>query len=55
MQRLIMLAGVVCFALLTSTRVVAQVPPDPSNPNEAIPDAMTPPPYGEPINIETAK
>jgi uncharacterized protein GlcG (DUF336 family) len=50
-----MIAGVVCFALLTSTGVFAQVPPDPSNPNEAIPDAMTPPPYGEPINIETAK
>jgi glc operon protein GlcG len=55
MQRLIMIAGVVCLALLTSTGVFAQVPPDPSNPNEAIPDAMTPPPYGEPINIETAK
>jgi glc operon protein GlcG len=33
----------------------AQVPPDPNNPNENIPDALTPMPYGEPINIETAK
>jgi uncharacterized protein GlcG (DUF336 family) len=50
-----MIAGVVCVALLTSTGGYAQVPPDPSNPNETIPDAMTPPPYGETINIETAK
>jgi uncharacterized protein GlcG (DUF336 family) len=50
-----MIAGVVCVALLTSTGGFAQVPPDPANPNEAIPDAMTPPPYGESINIETAK
>jgi len=55
MRRLTMIAGVVCVALLTSTGGFAQVPPDPNNPNEAIPDAMTPPPYGEPINIETAK
>ena len=55
MRRLNMIAGVVCVALLTSTGGFAQVPPDPNNPNEAIPDAMTPPPYGEPINIETAK
>jgi uncharacterized protein GlcG (DUF336 family) len=50
-----MIVSVVCVALLTSTGGFAQVPPDPSNPNEALPDAMTPPPYGEPINIETAK
>ena len=55
MRRLNMIASVVCVALLTSTGGFAQVPPDPNNPNEAIPDAMTPPPYGEPINIETAK
>jgi Haem degrading protein HbpS-like len=30
----------------------AQVPPDP---NEAVPDAMVQPEYGEPINLETAK
>ena len=55
MRRLNMIAVVVCVALLTSIGGFAQVPPDPNNPNEAIPDAMTPPPYGEPINIETAK
>ena len=55
MRRLTMIAGLVCVALLASTGGYAQVPPDPNNPNEAIPDAMTPPPYGETINIETAK
>jgi len=34
---------------------IAQVPPDPNNPNEAVPEKMTFLPYGEPINIETAK
>jgi uncharacterized protein GlcG (DUF336 family) len=55
MHRLTLMAGALCVALLTSTGAFAQVPPDPANPNEAIPDALTPPPYGEPINIETAK
>jgi glc operon protein GlcG len=55
MHRLISLAGAVCVALLISTGAFAQVPPNPDNPNDAIPDALTPPPYGEPINIETAK
>jgi len=55
MTRLTMMAGALGVALLMSTGAFAQVPPDPANPNEAIPDAMTPPPYGEPINIETAK
>jgi uncharacterized protein GlcG (DUF336 family) len=50
-----MIAGAVGVALLTSTGAFAQVPPDPANPNEAVPDAMTLPSYGEPINIETAK
>ena len=55
MRGLTMMAGALCLALLTSTATFAQVPPDPNNPNEAIPEAMTQPPYGEPINIETAK
>ena len=55
MRRLTMLAGAVCVALTMSSGAFAQVPPDPSNPNEAVPDAMSPPPYGEPINLETAK
>jgi glc operon protein GlcG len=55
MRRLTMIAGAVGVALLMSTGAFAQVPPDPANPNEAVPDAMTLPSYGEPINIETAK
>ena len=55
MTRLTMMAGALGVALLTSTGAFAQVPPDPANPNEAIPDAMTQPAYGEVINTETAK
>jgi glc operon protein GlcG len=33
----------------------AQVPPDPNNPNEVIPDEYKYVPYGEPINLATAK
>jgi glc operon protein GlcG len=55
MRRLITLASVVCVALLMGTGAFAQVPPNPDNPNDAVPDALTPPPYGEPINLATAK
>jgi glc operon protein GlcG len=55
MHRLIALAGAACVATLISTGAFAQVTPNPDNPNDAIPDALTPPPYGEPINLETAK
>ena len=51
-----MMAGALCVALLTSLGAVAQVPPpDPANPNEAIPEASNSLPYGDTINIETAK
>jgi len=56
MTRLTMMAGALCVAFLTSTGAFAQVPPaDPANPNEAIPEASNPAPYGDAINIETAK
>jgi glc operon protein GlcG len=55
MRRLITVAGAACVALLISTGAFAQVPPNPDNPNDVIPDALSPPPYGEPINLETAK
>jgi uncharacterized protein GlcG (DUF336 family) len=55
MRHLITLAGALCVALLVGTGAFAQVPPNPDNPNDAIPDALAPPPYGEPINLETAK
>jgi uncharacterized protein GlcG (DUF336 family) len=55
MRRLIALACTACVALLIGTGAIAQVPPNPDNPNDTLADAMTPPPYGEPINLETAK
>jgi glc operon protein GlcG len=55
MSRLIALASTMCIALFISTGAFAQVPPNPDNPNDAIPDTLTPPPYGESINLETAK
>lgn len=55
MNRLTMMAGALCVALLTSTAAFAQVPPDPANPNETVAEAASAPPYGEPINTENAK
>ena len=54
-MRRVALLSIICFAFMTSAPALAQVPPDPSNPNETLPDAMTQPQYGEPINTETAK
>jgi glc operon protein GlcG len=54
-MRLLTMAGALGAALLMSSAAFAQVPADPNNPNEAIPDAMNPPAYGEPINTENAK
>ena len=55
MRRLTMLAGALGAALLMSSGAFAQVPADPNNPNENIPDTMAPMPYGEPITLENAK
>ena len=55
MRRLTMMAGAVCVALLTGTAAFAQVPPNPNNPNDTVADAASPPPYGEAINLETAR
>ena len=55
MRRSTLMAGAVCVALFTGTAAFAQVPPDPNNPNETLPEALNVPAYGEPINIETAK
>ena len=54
MRRLNVVAAA-CVALAMTSGVFAQVPADPNNPNENIPEAMNPPAYGEPINLETAK
>src|SRR5499427_6737485 len=55
MRRLSMSMAALCVVLLTGTVAFAQVPPDPNNPNETVPEAMSPTPYGEAINNETAK
>jgi len=55
MRRLTMMAGAIGVALMISSGAFAQVPPDPNNPNEAVPDAQPVTPYGEPISLETAK
>jgi len=55
MRRLTVLAGALGAALLLSSGAFAQVPADPSNPNEAVPDKATFTPYGETIKIAEAK
>jgi uncharacterized protein GlcG (DUF336 family) len=55
MKRLTMMAGALGVALMMSTGAFAQVPADPANPNENVPEAQPNTPYGEPINLETAK
>jgi glc operon protein GlcG len=54
-MRLTMMAGALGAALLMSTGAFAQVPPDPNNPNEAVPDQFNATPYGEPIKLADAK
>jgi uncharacterized protein GlcG (DUF336 family) len=49
------MAGALCAALMISTGAFAQVPADPNNPNENVPDKATYMPYGAPIKLETAK
>lgn len=44
-----------CATALAASVAFAQVPADPANPNENMPEAMTPAAYGEPISIEAAK
>jgi uncharacterized protein GlcG (DUF336 family) len=50
-----MLAGALGAALLMSSAAFAQVPADPNNPNEAVPDKATFTPYGETIKLADAK
>jgi glc operon protein GlcG len=55
MRHFTALMGAACVVLLISTGAFAQVAPNPDNPNDTVPDALAPAPYGEPINLETAK
>ena len=51
------LLGALAFVLsgLIVSGAIAQVPPDPNNPNEAVPEKHTYTPYGETITLEQAK
>jgi uncharacterized protein GlcG (DUF336 family) len=55
MKSLQMLAGAVGIVLLTATGAFAQVPADPNNPNEKVPEKLAHLPYGPPIDLATAK
>ena len=55
MRRLTMLAGALGAALLMSSGALAQVPADPNNPNETVPDKYNYTPYGETIKLADAK
>ena len=55
MNRLSMLVGTLCIALLMAGGAFAQVPADPDNPNEKVPDTLPHLSYGEPIKLEDAK
>jgi glc operon protein GlcG len=55
MRKMMILAATFCAALMTALPVSGQTPPS-ENPNDAVPDTMPfDTPYGEPINLETAK
>jgi uncharacterized protein GlcG (DUF336 family) len=55
MVRITAMAGALCVALLVSSGAFAQVPPDPNNPNEAVPEKHNYTPYGETIKLDQAK
>lgn len=56
MRRFTTLAATLSVMTVFGTAAFAQVPPDPNNPNENVPDAVPfSMPYGEPINVDTAK
>jgi glc operon protein GlcG len=55
MRILTVVAGAFCAAFMLGSGAMAQVPADPNNPNEAVPEKYTYTPYGEPIKTEAAK
>jgi len=54
MRKFVFSSLIVGMALICGN-ALAQVPPDPNNPNEAVPEQYNYTPYGEPINLVTAK
>ena len=55
MNRFSSLAGVLGAAALVTSTVFAQVPADPSNPNETLPEKAAFMPYGDPIKLADAR
>ena len=55
MIRFSSLAGALGAAALVTSTALAQVPADPSNPNEALPEKAAYMPYGEPIKLADAR
>ena len=55
MTRFTLMAGALGAALMASSAALAQVAPNPNNPNDTVADTFTPLPYGETINLETAR
>jgi len=55
MLRFNSLAGSLSALTLISSTAFAQVPPDPNNPNETVPEKATYMPYGETIKLDQAK
>ena len=55
MRRIAAMVSALGVALLMTSGAFAQVPPDPNNPNEAVPEKLVALPYGTPISIADAK
>ena len=55
MLRMTTSALALCAAVLASTAALAQVPANPNNPNEKVPEKLTYLPYGAPITLADAK
>ena len=55
MRHLRIAAAAFCVALLAGTGAFAQVPANPNNPNENVPEKYNYTPYGENIKVEQAK
>jgi len=55
MSRLAMMVSAFSITLMISSSTFAQVPPDPNNPNEKVPEEYHYTPYGEPISLANAK
>ena len=55
MRRLIMMVAAMGLVIMAATGAFAQIPADPNNTNEKVPETMNPAEYGQSIDIATAK